>query len=142
MACTGIFYVSVCTAVQACVSQLCHCFSGSSKALEMVAYDFCKASSEAGVVYAEMRFNPTLLIHSPVAVDKGTLSNDEVMDAILKGLEKGQKEFGLKVNIIIAFLTHMSGKPPYRIQCNSSSNRSPYRIQCNSTSNRSPYRIQ
>ena len=32
--------------------------------------------------------------------------------------------------------------PPYRIQCNSSSNRSPYRIQCNSSSNRSPYRIQ
>ena len=31
---------------------------------------------------------------------------------------------------------------PYRIQCNSSSNRSPYRIQCNSSSNRSPYRIQ
>ena len=31
---------------------------------------------------------------------------------------------------------------PYRIQCNSNSNRSPYRIQCNSSSNRSPYRIQ
>ena len=96
------------------VSQLCLCFSGSSKALEMVAYDFCKASSEAGVVYTEMRFNPTLLIHSPVADDKGTLSNDEVMDAILRGLEKGQKEFGLKVNIIIAFMTHMPG------ECNSS----------------------
>ena len=33
-------------------------------------------------------------------------------------------------------------KPPYRIQCNSSSNRFPYRIQCNNCSNRSPYRIQ
>ena len=30
---------------------------------------------------------------------------------------------------------------PYRIQCNSSSNRSLYRIQCNSGSNKSPYRI-
>ena len=80
----------------------------------MIAYDFCKASSEAGVVYAEMRFNPTLLIHSPVAVDKGTLSNDEVMDAVLWGLEKGWKEFGIKVNVIIAFMTNMPGK------CNSS----------------------
>ena len=36
----------------------------------------------------------------------------------------------------------LSGESPYRIQCNSSSNRSPYRIQCNNSFNRSPCRIQ
>ena len=85
-------------------------YSGSSKALETVAYDFCKASSDAGVVYSELRFNPTLLMCSPVADDKETLSNEQVMDAVFNGLEKGQKEFGIKVNVIISFTTSMPGK--------------------------------
>ena len=85
-------------------------FSGSSNALEMVAHDFCKSIFEAGVVYAEVRFNPSLLTYSSVADDNGRLSNDEVMDAIIKGLHKGQDEFGITVNIIVAFITTMPGK--------------------------------
>ena len=61
-------------------------------------------------MYAELRFNPSLLTYSSVADDKGRLSNDEVMDAIIKGLDKGQEEFGIAVNIIIAFITTMPGK--------------------------------
>ena len=85
-------------------------FSGSPKALEMIAYDHCKNSSAAGVVYSEIRFNPTNLMQSEVADDKGTLTNEQVMDAIIGGLEKGQKEFGINVNVIVCFITNVPGE--------------------------------
>ena len=75
----------------------------------MVAYDFSKASYQAGVLYSELRFNPPLLAHSSMAADKITLTNDEVMDAIVSGLDKGKKEFGIDINMIISFTTNAPG---------------------------------
>ena len=76
----------------------------------MIAYDHCKNSSAAGVVYSEIRFNPTYLMRSELADDKGTLTNEQVMDAVLSGLEKGQKVFGIKVNVIVTFITNVPGR--------------------------------
>jgi len=97
--------------------------SGSSKALEMVAYDFSKASYEAGVMYSELRFNPPLLALSSLAADKVTLTNDEVMDAIISGLDKGKKEFEIDVNMVICFTTNKPGK--YRNKVESSHDLNP-----------------
>ncbi|XP_065901630.1 adenosine deaminase-like isoform X2 [Dysidea avara] len=77
---------------------------GSCKALEMVAYDFMKTRHEAGVLYAELRFNPVVLTHSELATDKVALTCDEVMDAVICGLDKGRKEFGVEFNVIIGIL--------------------------------------
>ena len=70
----------------------------------MVAYDFMKTRHEAGVLYAELRFNPVVLTHSELATDKVALTCDEVMDAVICGLDKGRKEFGVEFNVIIGIL--------------------------------------
>jgi len=83
--------------------------SGSSKGLELVSYDFCKASHEAGVLYSELKFSPAFCAHSETAPDKIKLTYDQVVDAILTGVHKGEEEFGIRVNLIIIIMIHMPG---------------------------------
>jgi len=70
----------------------------------MIAYNFMKASHEAGVVYSEVRFSPVWLAHSQLAPDKTVLTFDEAVDAVARGLDKGSKEFGVEYNMIICLL--------------------------------------
>jgi len=75
----------------------------------MVSYDFCKASHEAGVLYSELRFSPAFFSHSKIAPDNVTLTCDQVLDAILDGIHRGERDFGIKVNLIIVSMIHMPG---------------------------------
>jgi adenosine deaminase len=72
----------------------------SREALERVAYEFIEDMHEDGVVYAEVRFAP--LLHTEAG-----LSQDEVVNAVLKGLRRGEKEFGVKWGVIICALRHL-----------------------------------
>jgi adenosine deaminase len=72
----------------------------SREALERVAYEFIEDMHEDGVVYAEVRFAP--LLHTEAG-----LSQDEVVSAVLKGLRRGEKEFGVKWGVIICALRHL-----------------------------------
>ena len=81
--------------------------SGSFKAVEMSAYNFLKTSHEAGVVYTELRFSPVWLSSSQLVPDK--LTFDEATDAVISGLNKGNKEFGVEYSIIICILTRKPG---------------------------------
>jgi adenosine deaminase len=69
-------------------------------ALERVAHEFLEDMQEDGVVYAEVRFAPLLHIH------KG-LTQDEVVNAVLAGLRRGEKDFGVKWGLIICALRHL-----------------------------------
>ena len=82
--------------------------SGSFKAIEMIAYNCVKTSHEAGVVYSELQFSPIWLTHSQLAPDKITLTYDEVVHAVVSGLGKGNKDFGVEYSLIICF---QYGKP-------------------------------
>ena len=73
----------------------------SKSALERVAYEFIEDMHEDGVVYAEVRFAP--LLHT-----EGGLSQDEVVNAVLAGLLRGEKDFGVKWGLIICALRHRS----------------------------------
>ncbi len=73
----------------------------SKSALERVAYEFIEDMHEDGVVYAEVRFAP--LLHT-----EGGLSQDEVVNAVLAGLRRGEKDFGVKWGLIICALRHRS----------------------------------
>jgi adenosine deaminase len=66
-------------------------------ALERVAYEFMEDMAEDGVVYAEVRFAP----HFHTA--KG-LGLDAVMTAVLRGLKRGRKEFGVEFGLILCAL--------------------------------------
>jgi adenosine deaminase len=69
--------------------------------LERVAYEFIEDMKEDGVVYAEVRFAP--LLHT-----EGGLSQDEVVNAVLAGLRRGEKDFGVKWGLIICALRHLN----------------------------------
>src|SRR5882762_8741006 len=60
----------------------------TEEALERVAYEQAADLSEDGVVYFETRFAP--IFHT----QKG-LSHQQVVSAVLKGLERGRKDFGV-----------------------------------------------
>jgi adenosine deaminase len=70
------------------------------EALERVAYEMLEDMHRDGVVYVETRFAP--MFHT----DKG-LHWDEVVAAVLRGLENGRKDFGVEFGLIICAMRNM-----------------------------------
>ncbi|MGA7629753.1 MAG: adenosine deaminase [Terriglobales bacterium] len=66
----------------------------TEEALERVAYEQAADLSEDGVVYFETRFAP--IFHT----EKG-LTHLQVVSAVLKGLERGRKDYGIGSGLII-----------------------------------------
>ena len=72
----------------------------SEAALKRVAYEFLEDMREDGVVYAEVRFAP--LLHTCHG-----LTQDEVVAAVLSGLRRGEKDFGVDWGLILCALRHL-----------------------------------
>jgi adenosine deaminase len=72
----------------------------SEEALERVAYEQVEDLGRDGVVYFETRFAP--IFHT----QKG-LTHQQVVSAVLKGLERGKKEFGVSSGLIICAMRNM-----------------------------------
>jgi len=72
----------------------------TEEALERVAYEQAEDLSRDGVVYFETRFAP--IFHTR----KG-LSHQRVVSAVLKGLERGRKDFGISSGLIICAMRNM-----------------------------------
>src|SRR5580693_3647527 len=72
----------------------------SEEALERVAYEQAEDLSRDGVVYFETRF-------APVFHTRKGLSHQQVVSAVLKGLERGRKEFGISSGLIICAMRNM-----------------------------------
>ena len=72
----------------------------TDEALERVAYEMLEDMRDDGVVYVETRFAP--VFHT----SKG-LHWDEVMTAVLKGLERGRKDFGVDYGVIVCAMRNM-----------------------------------
>ena len=72
----------------------------TEEALERVAYEQAEDLSRDGVVYFETRFAP--LFHT----QKG-LTHQQVVSAVLKGLERGRKDFGARSGLIICAMRNM-----------------------------------
>jgi adenosine deaminase len=69
-------------------------------ALERVAYEMMEDMYNDGVVYVETRFAP--VFHT----DKG-LHWEDVVNAVLKGLDRGEKDFGVEYGLIICAMRNM-----------------------------------
>lgn len=74
------------------------------EALERIAYEFCEDCKQQNVLYAEYRYNPF-----PLSEVQGSPSGREFCDAIITGLERGQKEFGVTVRSIVCFMRPRPG---------------------------------
>lgn len=69
----------------------------TAEALEIATSDVLRQASEDGVFYIELRFAPEL------STDKG-LTILEAVKAVLRGMEKAQKEFGLVAKLLVCGL--------------------------------------
>jgi len=69
-------------------------------ALERVAYEQSEDLSRDGVIYFETRFAP--IFHTRMG-----LSHQQVVSAVLKGLERGKKDFGISAGLIICAMRNM-----------------------------------
>jgi len=74
----------------------------TEEALERVAYEQAEDLSKDGVVYFETRFAP--VFHG----QKG-LTHQQVVSAVLKGLERGRKDFGIGSGLIICAMRNLDG---------------------------------
>lgn len=63
-------------------------------ALERIAYEFIEDMALDGVVYAEVRFAP--VFHTGQG-----LTQDEVVEAVIEGLARGQREYGIAWGLIL-----------------------------------------
>jgi adenosine deaminase len=72
----------------------------TEEALERVAYEQAEDLSRDGVVYFETRF-------APVFHTKKGLTHQQVVSAVLKGLDRGRKDFGVPSGLIICAMRNM-----------------------------------
>jgi adenosine deaminase len=73
----------------------------TEEALERVAYEMMEDMARDGVVYVETRF-------APVFHTEQGLHWDEVVNAALKGLERGRKDFGVEFGLLICAMRNMA----------------------------------
>jgi adenosine deaminase len=72
----------------------------TEEALERVAYEQAQDLSLDGVIYFETRFAP--IFHT----QRG-LTHQQVVSAVLKGMERGRKDFGISSGLIICAMRNM-----------------------------------
>ncbi len=72
----------------------------TEEALERVAYEMLEDMKKDGVVYVETRFAP--IFHT----EKG-LAWETVVKAVLRGLQRGEKDFGVRWGVIICAMRNM-----------------------------------
>ncbi len=71
------------------------------ESLERVAYEMMEDMHNDGVAYVETRFAPVLHLEDG-------LYYDDVITAVLKGLEKGKKDFGVGYGLILCAMRNMT----------------------------------
>ena len=69
-------------------------------ALERIAFELAEDAHDDGVLYLEARFSPVLNI-------KGGLKAHEVVDAVLKGLARAERQYGIMGRVIICALRNL-----------------------------------
>lgn len=69
----------------------------TAPALELAAYDLIEQAAKDGVLYIEIRFAPELSTDQDLSVL-------DAVKAVLRGMEKGQNEFGLVAKLLVCGL--------------------------------------
>jgi adenosine deaminase len=70
---------------------------GDLDLIEMLAYEFVKRQSTQNVIYTEVRYSPHLLAEGGDYTGTAKVNPAPVIDAVTKGLRRGEKFFGIKV---------------------------------------------
>ncbi|CAG9540066.1 unnamed protein product [Cercopithifilaria johnstoni] len=85
--------------------------AGDKDAIERIAYELCEDEARNGVIYFEARYSPHLLCNTVkntaanskygVYTKKGQLEPRGVIEAVRRGLLRGEKDFGVKSGSIL-----------------------------------------
>lgn len=86
----------------ACFAVFTPTFIGDIPSIERISYEFCEDSAREGILYSEVRYSPHLLTGD-------VLSNNQVVEAVNRGLARGMKDFGITVRSILCCMRHMPG---------------------------------
>ncbi len=78
------------------------------RGLEGAGYDVLKSMSQENVCYAEIRFAPLLS-------ETESMNCRAVIEALLKGLERGRKDFGVDFGVITCAMRHHSQEDNIRM---------------------------
>ena len=70
--------------------------------LEEAGYDVLRSMKQENVIYSEIRFAPLLS-------ETDDMNCNKVIEAVLRGLERGKKEFGIDFGLIVCAMRHHSG---------------------------------
>jgi len=73
----------------------------SAEALTRVAYECAEDLAADGIVYAEVRYAPEQHL-------AGGLSLEQVVEAVLDGFARGQKDFGIRVGTLVTAMRHQA----------------------------------
>ena len=76
--------------------------------LEQAGYDVLKTMSKENVIYAEIRFAPLLSVTEQ-------MNTEQVIAALIRGLEKGKKDWGVEYNVIVCAMRHHSMEQNYEM---------------------------
>lgn len=85
----------------------CACIQ-DEEGLAGAGYDVLRTMSREQVCYAEIRFAPLLSVTEE-------MNTEQVIAALLRGLEKGKQEFGVEYNVITCAMRHHSEEQNYEM---------------------------
>ena len=85
----------------------CACLKDEA-GLEEAGYDVLQTMSQENVLYAEIRFAPLLSVTEEMNTEK-------VIVSLLKGLERGKRDFGVEYNVITCAMRHHSEEENYEM---------------------------
>jgi adenosine deaminase len=74
---------------------------GNLDLIETLAFDFVKRQARQNVIYSEVRYSPHFLAEGATMGGKECVDPAPVVDAVTRGLRRGEKEFGVFVNQIL-----------------------------------------
>ena len=76
--------------------------------LEEAGYDVLRSMKQENVIYSEIRFAPLLS-------ETDDMNCNKVIEAVLRGLERGKKEFGIDFGLIVCAMRHHSEEMNWRM---------------------------
>ena len=84
---------------------------GDLAAIERVAFEFVEDEARNAVLYTEPRFSPHLLVG-----EGGHVTARQVTEAVLRGLARGEHQFGVTARLLLCCIRTIPGK--YRANAN------------------------
>ncbi|ELU09132.1 hypothetical protein CAPTEDRAFT_228813 [Capitella teleta] len=85
---------------------------GDQEAVERISYELCEDSARDNIVYSEVRLCPHLLSDTSEgrASKEGMATPREVVVQALRGFERGEKDFNVKMRLILTCMRHKPGR--------------------------------